>query len=159
MDIGTAKGFSAVVMAQVLAKFGADIPVITVDVIDPDRRTARNTVAEVDGLKTLHETMAPFVPNGIRIKCCGGGSRDVLVTVRSVPYRIPFAFVDGKHNFHAVASEADMIASLQKAGDVTIFDDCQLPEVARAVRQAAIRLYDVVYVHSGPRTYAIGRRK
>lgn len=158
LDIGTAKGFSACVMARAMFDHGVTwMPVYTVDVIDPDARVIRNTVAEVDGLKTLHETLNPMLPPGVVVQCYGRGSRDVLEKMKTVGYRVPFAFVDGKHSFDAVKFEGIAIAMRQYPGDTVIFDDCQIPDVRRAVESLAP--YEVTYLESGPRTYAIARRK
>lgn len=157
IDIGTAKGFSASVMARALYDHGVTwMPVYTVDVIDPDARVIRNTVAEVDGLKTLYEVLDPTLPAGVHVQCYGRGSRDVLERLKHGGYRIPFAFVDGKHSFDAVKFEGVAIAMRQQAGDMVIFDDCQLPEVRRAVE--ILNMYEVSYLQNGPRTYAIARR-
>lgn len=61
VDVGTAKGFSALCMLWALqdTKFTEENwEIHSVDVIDPCARYRRNTVAEVGGLLTLPETLA-----------------------------------------------------------------------------------------------------
>lgn len=157
LDIGTAKGFSAVVMARALADSGIEMPVYTVDVIEPQDRVIRNTIAEVDGLKTLYEVMDPFVPTGAEIKAFGCGSKELIESMQSFSHQIPFAFVDGKHAFEAVRFEGLAIAKRQRHSDVIVFDDCQIPEVMRAV--VTLTTYSIEYIQNGPRLYAIATRK
>lgn len=156
LDIGTAKGFSAVVMTHALSNAGIALPVITVDLIEPEARCVRNTIAEVSGLKTLYEVMNPFIPEGQTIKACGGGSMKVLGSDLVAGLKIPFAFIDGKHTHEAVRAESLAVKRSQSSGDAIVFDDCQLQQVASAV--SMLSGYDVEYLKSGPRTYAIARR-
>lgn len=60
VDVGTAKGFSALCLLWAMQDAGCRGRVISVDVIDPMARVRRNTVAEVDGYRTLAETLAPW---------------------------------------------------------------------------------------------------
>lgn len=46
LDIGTAKGFSALCMAFALADAGMDGAITSLDVVDPDARVPRNSIAE-----------------------------------------------------------------------------------------------------------------
>jgi len=161
LDIGTAKGFSACVMAKAIADSGsewADVPVHTVDVIDPNARVRRNTVVELSGLKTLYETMESFMPEGIKIIASGAGSAELLTGLRNMRVQIPFAFVDGKHARAVVKMEGEAIYDMQRPGDVVLFDDCQISEVMAGVRDLQRRHYEVEFIDIGPRTYGLGTR-
>jgi predicted O-methyltransferase YrrM len=147
LDIGTAKGFSAVVIAWA---FGAACRVVSVDLIEPTARVRRNSVSELTGLKTVPEFVAPFLRDSATISFVGGGSAAWLKTCRE---RIAFAFVDGKHTFDAVSTDARLVSQRQQSGDMMVFDDAQIPAVARAVRE--IKGYAVRYVSAVPRIYAV----
>jgi predicted O-methyltransferase YrrM len=129
VDIGTAKGFSALCMAWGLSDAGARGVVHSFDVIDPLERVERNTVAELDGLKNVPELVEPFMPAGkavsVEFHRVPGMLFDQAVTVE----RIPLAFIDGKHKATDVFSEAGKIADRQRAGDFILFDDWQIPGV------------------------------
>lgn len=158
LDVGTAKGFSACVMACALRDVGrVDVAVVSVDVVDPAAPVVRNSVAEVTGPLTVYEFTGQYIPPGVRVTFHGGGSGAWFDTTRGDGVRIPFAFVDGKHSTEMVLREAEEIGARQYAGDVVIFDDCQLDPVARAV--AAIRQYRVEFLDIGPRRYALGVRR
>ncbi len=156
LDIGTAKGFSA--LCLLWAAKDADIlwGVTSVDVIDPEARVRRNTVAEVDGLKTLKETLEPWPESwAIRFKQRTGGEE--LSDGRS---RIHICFIDGKHDAKTVALEGYLLAQRQMVGDLAIFDDVHIDEVHQAVKtlrgQYEIERLDVI---PGKRAYAIGVRR
>lgn len=156
LDIGTAKGFSALCARWAVDDSGRDGTVDSVDVMPPTARVRRNTPAEVDGLKTLAEILAPW-PDAQRItfhELTGAG------WLQKHQGRVHLAFVDGKHSHEAVSMEAKMLAARQQPGDVAIFDDTQMPPVGKAVQQAG-KWYDLTYLplHSVNRIYAIGVRR
>lgn len=154
LDIGTAKGFSALVLRWALRDAGIAGRVISLDVIDPFARVRRNTVAEVEGYKTLAETLAPWREAQL-IEFVQSDSRAWLTAHTD---RIHVAYVDGKHTYEAVSWDAALLAGRQKAGDLTVFDDVQIPGVAKAVRE--LRSYTVEYLAAKPeRCYAIARRR
>ena len=155
LDIGTAKGFSALVMRWAIVDAGNDEgQVLSVDVLDPLARVRRNTVAEVDGLKTLEETLAPW-PEAERIWFRQNTGVDGL----KVLTRVHVAFVDGKHSFAAVSEEVALLAARQQPGDRVMFDDAQIEGVAKAVH-AASSFYDITPFALLPhRSYLLGVRR
>lgn len=160
LDIGTAKGFSACVMSHAVAdakKVFAQI--VSIDVINPNARVPRNSVAEIDG----HHSIAEFV-NGhlvqndfVGVDFLGGGSTDWLKRAHKLTARIPFAFIDGKHTYDQVLFEGATLTNLQKPGDILMFDDCQIEPVGRAVKDLVH--YDKRYVDIGPRNYCVAVRQ
>jgi len=159
LDIGTAKGFSAVAMTWALMDAGARHDIVSVDAVDPMARVARNSVAEVNGeLFTVQEFVSPFLPEGAHIHFHGGGSLPLLDRMIGSGERVRFAFVDGKHNFAAVSAEILCLTRLQSPGDAILFDDVQIPGVAEAVM--TLRGYSVRPVRAGPRReYAMAVKK
>lgn len=155
LDIGTAKGYSALCLLWALQDSGVHGRVTSVDVLDPLGEERRNTVAECDGPKTLAEILAPW-PETKAIDFLQSTGRKWLT---ENPRRINVAFVDGKHSYDAVSWEGALLAERQQAGDLVIFDDVQLSDVSMAVM--GLSSYTVTYVDVIPkhRAYAIARRK
>lgn len=153
IDIGTAKGFSALVMLWATQDAGVSAAITSCDVIDPEAKVRRNTVAEVDGLKTLYEILAPWPEHAaIQFKQLAGAT-----TLAQSNDRVQFAFIDGKHNFTHVSNEASILKQRQHSGDIAIFDDVQID----GVRQAVERLdgYQKDYMSANAhRTYCIATR-
>lgn len=154
LDIGTAKGYSALCALWALQDTQIQGRVISLDVIDPDSEDRRNTVAECDGPKTLYQVLAPWQETA-HITFLKADGRKWLTGHTE---RVHCAFVDGKHSYEAVSWEAALLAERQQSGDLVIFDDVQIPNVAKAVSEA--RGYAVTYLDVLPnRRYAIARRK
>jgi predicted O-methyltransferase YrrM len=155
LDIGTAKGFSALCLLWALRDSDTIGSVTSVDVLDPQARVRRNTVAEVDGFKTLAETLEPWPEaHAIRFKQRTGA--DELSDGQS---RIHVCFVDGKHDGKVVAIEGYLLSQRQMAGDVVMFDDVHLPDVWAAVKTLKTK-YELERLDLLPnRAYAIGVRR
>ena len=152
LDIGTAKGFSALCLRWALEDTDT---VTSVDVIDPAKAVRRNTVAEVDGLLTLEQTIAPFeLARDIEFFQSTG-----LDWLKVNDERINIAFIDGKHTGAVVAEEGHLLSKWQQAGDIAIFDDVHLDDVNRAVISLS-DLYELETLRILPnRAYAIGVRR
>jgi len=153
LDIGTAKGFSALCMAWAVADSGVNGRVITVDVIDPRGRIYRNSVADLDGLKTLEELLKPW-PEASIIESHKMTGLKWLTTHEE---RIHVAFVDGKHSGAVVEQEGRRLAMLQNPGDLAIFDDVHLTDVNRAVQSIEEYFTETMIVLPN-RAYAVGLR-
>lgn len=153
LDIGTAKGFSALVLRWALDDAGVQGDVVSVDVIDPCERRFRKTVRDTEGPTTLFELVADW-PESSRIRFLQStGAR----WLRSYEGRVHVAFVDGKHSYVAVREESALLKVRQRTGDLIVFDDVQILEVKRAVSE--LDGYHVEFLPSSPeRMYAIARR-
>jgi hypothetical protein len=155
LDIGTAKGYSALCVRFAVEDAGVEAESYSVDVLPPDARVRRNTPSEVDGLKTLAEILSPW-PEASRIHFLNVTGVDFL---KSLPTRFHIAFVDGKHSGAVVKQEGLMLADVQQPGDLVIFDDVHIPDVGAAVDSLA-KVYDIERLQILPkRAYAIARRK
>lgn len=154
LDVGTAKGFSALCLQWALNDAQVQGTVVSVDVIDPRSREGRNTVAELAGPKTIWEIVAPW-PEASAIKFLHSTGIQWLTQYTG---RIEVAFVDGKHTGPVVWKEGKLLAERQQRGDLAIFDDVHLLDVRDAV--ASLSAYDLEWVTVLPeRAYAIGRRR
>lgn len=155
LDIGTAKGFSALCLHWALIRSGRVGRVTSIDVIDPLARVSRNTIAEVDGPLTLAETLRPW-PEAQQIRFLKSTGVDYL---HAHPERIHIAFIDGKHDGHVVRREGVLLTARQQSGDLAIFDDVHIPDVSVAV-SSLHHDYRLEYIEVLPnRHYAIGVRK
>lgn len=154
LDIGTAKGFSALCARWALVDSGVRGHVTSVDVIDPEARVPRNTVADVDGPRTLREILESW-PDADDITFAKS-SGTAWLNIHRGPY--DFAFVDGKHRQDVVSEELRLLADRQSPGHVTLLDDVQIPGVRAAIEDS--EGYDVRYLEAKPeRAYAIAVRR
>lgn len=155
LDVGTAKGFSALCLKWALDDGGSDGSVTSVDVIDPHARVSRKTIAEVDGLLTLAETLKPW-PEAKDIRFVQSTGIDWLKTH---PERIHIAFVDGSHDGMTVLNEGRMLAGKQEEGDLAIFDDVNRTDIRNAITILRHAYHFDVLEVLPTRHYAIGVRR
>lgn len=155
LDIGTAKGFSALCVRLAVEDAGAEAESFSVDVLPPTARVRRNTIAEVDQLQTLAEILAPY-PEAQRITFLQCTGIDWLL---ANPQRIHVAFVDGKHSGAVVRQEGVLLAARQASGDIVVFDDVHIPDVSVAVTSLH-HDYAIEYLQVLPkRAYAMAVRR
>lgn len=155
LDVGTAKGFSALVLQWAMDDAGRYGRVQSVDVIDPHSRERRNTVSELDGFKTLRELLAPW-PESERVEFRQSTGAS---WIEQSMERFHVAFIDGKHTGHVVRREGVLLSKRQATGDLVIFDDVHIPDVSVAVTSLHHE-YKLEYLELLPnRHYAIGVRR
>jgi hypothetical protein len=156
VDIGTAKGFSAVVLSWAAEDAGWEGGVASVDVMEPESRQKRNSYLEGDfKFLTVSEFVDPFRSWKVNISFFGCGSVPYLRSLKKTTH-IPLAFVDGKHDRHTVHQEGRLIRDHQKTGDIIVFDDIQIPAVALGVKDLSGYSYE--YLVAGFRKYAVATR-
>ena len=141
-EVGTAKAFGSLCLLWAMLDSHHSGTVTSVDVIDPAARIKRNTVAELDGLKTLAETIqaAGFLMESVSIDFQQSTGIDYL---NAHEERIHVAFVDGKHSGSVVSQEGWLLSRRQETGDMVLFDDVQMRDVAKAV-DGMSSAYDLV---------------
>jgi cephalosporin hydroxylase len=169
LDIGTAKGFSALMMQTAIEDSGIPRPyfqVISLDVIDPLERCNRNSVAEINGPLTLEEMLAPWHKIAMNIDFQHAEAVRWLAWQKR---RVHFAFIDGKHSYDAVSGELSQLARLQRSGDALVCDDMQIEGVARALSEYrhaytwqiidAVPVNETIDRQHAPRSYAVAVRR
>jgi predicted O-methyltransferase YrrM len=154
LDVGTAKGFSALCMQWAINDAGVNAKVVSVDVIDPTTVVKRNTISDLFGPRDLWQILAPW-PEAKAIEFVQSTGVGYIL---GCTHRINFAFLDGKHRYDDVAMEAQLLIKRQEQGDHIVFDDLQIPGVEKAVDK--LRGYDVHKVTIKPeRRYAIAVKR
>jgi predicted O-methyltransferase YrrM len=143
VDVGTAKGFSALCMAWAVDDDGSiDKPyVISFDIINPESRESRNSVE--DG-KTIEEFVEPFIPDLPVVDFFHG---HVATWAKAVQCpRIGFAFIDGSHTYEGVTADIEAVSPRQRSGDIMLFDDVHIEAVRRAVEETFGYVFEIITV-------------
>jgi predicted O-methyltransferase YrrM len=163
LETGTARGFSATVMAKALADGEAVGKIITFDLLPHDTHLLWNCIDDHEGPKTRRELLSKWAtlidPSLIFVESDSRIGLDRIATGR-----IGFAFLDGAHTYRDVMGEFNSVQERQKPGDVIVFDDYS-PEVfeglVRAVDEGCERWhYDKKLLRSGGRrAYVVARRR
>ena len=157
-ETGTARGFSALCMAQALRDAGRAGTILTVDVLHAERPIYWNSIADVAGPRTRLELLARWselVEDHIVFL---RGDVDIALEQLGLA-RIHFAFLDAEHTYDAVRRELAFVTAHQRPGDVIVCDDytpSAFPEIVRAVDElGASGGYELeTYVSSDVRGYA-----
>lgn len=170
LDIGTAKGFSAVCMALAVCEHHSKAEVAqperhiwSVDVIDPASNEPRNSIKDGQIKRGIWDYCEDFVnPDRVPYLHFVQDGDTAHIGFLSRTDRIGFAFVDGDHSYHGVSRDIGTIYPRQDKGDIILFDDMQIPEVAQAVKDAigGCGVYDIEKISLIPsRSYAIAVRQ
>jgi hypothetical protein len=160
-ETGTARGFSALVMAKALEDSQSDGQVVTIDTLSHSRNMFWNCIDDVQGKKSRADLLAAWPQELKRIIFLQG------MTPRQLPRigleRIGFAFLDAQHTFSAVLAEFDWVSARQKKGDVIVFDDVtprQFDGVVEAIASIQRQgMYEIEYCGvPEERGYAVARK-
>ena len=162
VDIGTARGFSALCMAKVLEDKNTPGTVITFDVLPHKEPMYWNCLADVNGPQTRVSLLRPWAELVEKYIIFYQGDVDIFLPVFGIG-RINFAFVDGGHAYNNVIFEGEHISQSQKTGDMIVFDDYSVdkfPRVVRAVNELCQRCdYNGVSVQAeGARAYFVATK-
>jgi predicted O-methyltransferase YrrM len=137
LETGTARGFSAVVVAKVAQDLFQDYRVTTIDVLQHETKRYWNSIGDSKGRRSRPELLEPY--------------RDLLprinfLTTRAVRYmreheseRFHLVFLDAQHTHKDVRREFNWVAKKQKSGDVIFIDDVtegQFDGICKFVREA-----------------------
>ena len=163
LETGTARGFSATVMARALCDEDVCGKIITLDLLPHTKKMYWNCIDDHEGAKTRQELLSPwkelvdpyiiFIENDSRI-----GIR------RAAMGRVNFAFLDGAHTFDDVMIEFGMVQQRQEKGDVIVFDDYNptlFPGIVQGVNEGCKKWgYDMTVLSSrDDRAYVIAKKQ
>ena len=162
LEIGTAKGFSSVLMSQAIEDSKRNGIILTVDVVGHINPYDWNSIMNADGkLVSRKEILKNYTKQTQRIIFIKGKSPSILKNIYLS--RINFAFIDGMHEYKNVKSEFEYIKNHQFKEDVIIFDDYSpnlFPGVVKVVEEIRISgEYSIeILVSSKSRGYAIATK-
>ncbi len=150
LDVGTARGFSALVLAYTLGKFPNQGEVITIDITSHFEKKKWNSVLDKENGISRQEIFDLYSYSR-RIIPIQGKSTELLE--RLGLKRVNFAFIDGDHNWRSLKYEVEFIKNRQQSGDIICFDDAT-PSIYPDVIKAAESLSDhyIAKVHGNPKT-------
>jgi len=161
LDTGTARGFSALVMARALLDSGKPGRVFTLDILPHEDEIFSNCIDGVDRPVSRREIWAQWPLESSRVIPLTGPTSQNLHDLNTA--RVCFAFLDAQHEYSNVMEEYEWVSASQDVGDIIVFDDVSeelFPGVWRAVEEIRrIGLYSVETLSSSEtRTYGIATR-
>ena len=163
VEIGTARGFSTIIMARALMDYNQLGKIMTIDPLPHSKRILWNCIDDNSGPKTRLELLKDH-KNLIddSISFLEGISKNILPKLKLK--RIHFAFIDGAHDYDNVMYESKFISKFQNAGDIIIFDDynkSQYPSLVEAVDEfCKNELYSKIIINGNHnRNYVIATKE
>lgn len=155
LDIGTAKGFSALCMRWAVMDSGVQrVRIASTDVLEPERPAFRNSIMDI-GAEPLR--LADYLKPWPEAQAIGFWGMKGVDWLKRGKGRINLAFIDGKHSTDAVAEEAALISQRQMPGDIMLFDDLQMIQVRKAV--GTVTGYAMRMIHAAPeRAYMLATK-
>jgi predicted O-methyltransferase YrrM len=163
LETGTARGFSATIMASALKDAKRFGKIITFDLLPHTTKMFWNCIDDHEGPKTRQELLSPWKPLiDEHVIFIENDSRIGLA--RTAMGRINFAFLDGAHTYDDVMMEFGTVIKAQEKGDVIIFDDYNeelFPGIVKAVDEGCVKWgYNKVVLRSrDARAYVIATKK
>lgn len=136
-ETGTARGFSALMMAIILKKMDVSGLVHTLDLAPHHKCSFNNCLksAELNRNVSREECMREWEDDVEEyIRFYSGDSRQTMKKIELD--RIHFAFLDGHHEYDYVKEELTFVKERQEEGDVIVCDDytaSQYPGICRAI--------------------------
>jgi len=161
LEIGTARGFSAVCMARAIIDASTNGTIISIDPIPHNKEIYWNCISDCKGKTTRSELLSSYMHELDNIVFVQGASPEYLNKLGIK--RIHYAFIDGEHSFPNIQYEFDYISSRQKKGDVIVFDDiqaCDYSDVEDLLRKIeSQKSYQIERIWSSTaRGYGIARK-
>ena len=145
LDVGTARGFSAMSLARAILDSGGSGCVYTVDVFDHDEprqwHIAKQQDDELDGARPMTRSEIWerwFAEESAVVSTITSRSLEVLQEWPHGP--INLAFLDGSHTYADVKGELTMLDSLMAERCAIIMDDYHLGVVAGRIRSRPVNL-------------------
>lgn len=143
LDVGTARGFSAITMARALLDGALDHRVLSIDVVGHDEPSDWHS-------RRKHEPADPLVGRRVsraqiwrdhpqeanRIQTLQSRSRDVLENWAFGP--VVLAFIDGEHTYSAVKSDLLSLDRLMTSEAVIVLDDIHPGVIAGGIRSRLV---------------------
>ena len=154
LDIGTARGFSALLMSLVLKKYNKPNSIITIDTVPHTEKRKWNCILDGKEGISRKEIVDRFTYSQ-NIIFMNGKSSEILKRLHM--NRIEFAFVDGDHRWRSLKHEIEFIEGRQEKNDIILFDDFtpkNYPDVVKAVNKLA-KKYHVKTFGNSERGYAL----
>lgn len=132
INIGTARGHSAVCMAKGIKQSGNTGVVHTIDVIPPNESRNWHVPKQSDddpaageklSMKQLISHFHPPTDKDVPIRFHTGESNDLIRQVACSP---DLVFHDGEHTYQTVSTDIDIVKNMSGRYPVQVFDDCYL---------------------------------
>jgi len=162
LEVGTARGFSAISMSKAINDNHIQGIVFSIDIISSNKKIIWNCIDDHEGLKTRYELLSNWKKELKNLRFLHGPSIFTLSKLNKID-RIHFAFLDGMHDYLNVKKEFNFVANKQIKGDIIVLDDYNIkfPGVVKFIDEVKnLKIYNIDILSSDSfRSYAICKKK
>lgn len=120
LDFGTARGFSAIALAEAIRESESNLPVVTMDILPHDEKMFWNSPIDRNGKQSRAEIWSQLDAGDSIIFLEGPISQSLRMLGMN---RIRLAFLDSQHSREQVETELSYVSARQKSGDIVVLDD------------------------------------
>ena len=122
VEIGTARGFSSIVMSYLLSKYDIEYEIHTIDILPHKTKMYWNCISDpINGKVSREELLIDYKKYVKNIYFHEGQSKDVLKKLNLD--RVHFAFIDGEHDYSDIIHEYEYVKKRNSKGDIIFCDD------------------------------------
>lgn len=163
LDIGTARGFSSIIMSNIMSKYDYTSNIFTFDILPHNKKMYWNCIADTQyGKQTRDSLLKSYKELTDKITFITGTTKEKLKKIKLD--RINFAFVDGSHEYEDVSFEYQYISNRQTKGDIIFFDDVtenKFNGIVKLINEISLtNSYNIIKLKSSEyRGYAIAEKK
>ena len=122
VDVGTAKGFSSIIISKCAKDNNVNFKVFSFDLIPHKKKIFWNSIKDLEGKFTREDLLSDYLVYTSNIVYIEGRTKNKFKLISEYE-RINFAFLDGSHDYDDVKFEFNFIKQKQKKGDIIFFDD------------------------------------
>lgn len=120
LDFGTARGFSAIVMAEALMRNNSRVTVFTFDILPHEVPMFWNSPSDYGGPKSRREIWDELGVD-TEVICVEGPITSSLPRLKN--WNVLVAFIDSQHSLEQVNFEITHVITNQEIGGILVFDD------------------------------------
>ena len=122
VDVGTAKGFSSIIISKCAKDNDIDYSIFSFDIIPHNKKIYWNSIMDLEGKLSRETLLKDYTEFTKNINYITGRTKNKLRDISDYE-RINFVFLDGSHDYDDVKFEYNFIKNKQKKGDIIFFDD------------------------------------
>ena len=121
-ESGTAKGFSALVVAKAITASGNKPQITTIDIINDNKKRYWNALGDVTGKRNRNQLLSDYedLTRGIHFLKLRSRELNRAYFGRN---EIDLAFLDGPHTYKNIKNEFKFVSSKLVSGGILLFDD------------------------------------
>ena len=138
LEIGTARGYSSICMADVLEELNTNGKILSLDILPINKKIFWNCIDDINyGKQTRYELLKTWEYLINKYVIFINGYTRIVLRKLYFP-RINFCFIDGSHDYDDVKYEIQYITKRQRKNDVIFFDDYNIkkfPGVVKAINK------------------------